>query len=93
MTQARVHALVYGLVQGVGYRDFVARRARLLGLTGYVRNLPDGETVEVIAEGDRPLVEELLQHLHAGPPGAAVRRVETAWLEPPPQHQSFEILF
>ncbi len=77
---ASLSATVYGHVQGVFFRAFVSRQALLLGLSGYVRNLPRGE-VEVRAEGERNKLEELLQRLKAGPPGARVERVETQWSE------------
>lgn len=47
----RVHVLVRGVVQGVGFRAFVRRHARKLGVKGFVKNLPDGFTVEIVAEG------------------------------------------
>ncbi len=72
---------VYGRVQGVGYRYFTWRRAEALSLTGYVRNLPDGKTVEVVAEGEREKLDELIRQLEAGPRLARVERVETAWSE------------
>ena len=51
--RARLHAVVHGRVQGVNFRSFAASRARGLALSGTVRNLPDGRSVEVVAEGDR----------------------------------------
>ena len=74
-----LQAVVYGRVQGVFFRDFVQRWARGLGLTGYVRNLPDGVLVEVRAEGERLSLEGLLEHLRVGPPAARVTRVATSW--------------
>jgi len=73
-----VQAIVYGFVQGVFFRAFVIRRAKELGLTGYVRNLPQG-TVEVVAEGERGQLEKLIGYLEVGPPGARVKRVVTNW--------------
>ncbi len=68
--------LVSGLVQGVGFRWFVARHARALGLTGFARNLPDGR-VEVVACGpDGGALDLLEQRLRAGPAHASVERVE-----------------
>ena len=67
--------LVGGQVQGVGYRWFVARHARGLGLTGYARNLGDGR-VEVVASGDESALNELEQLLRRGPANAQVSGVE-----------------
>lgn len=77
--EARLHAFARGRVQGVGYRDFVERRASALGLRGYVRNLSDGRTVEVVAEGPRNKLEELVEDLRQGPGGAYVHEVEQRW--------------
>lgn len=71
----RLVAIVRGYVQGVGFRYFVVRRATELGLTGWAANEPDG-TVHVVAEGSPQALDELTRHLHAGPPGALVERVE-----------------
>jgi len=70
-----LHVIVHGVVQGVGFRYFVLRRAQPLGLTGWVRNLPDG-TVEIRAEGPVSKLQELLAALPYGPYGARVDRVE-----------------
>ncbi|MEP7104592.1 MAG: acylphosphatase [Chloroflexota bacterium] len=72
---SRIRAVVQGAVQGVGFRDFIQRRARELGLTGTVRNRPDG-TVEVVAEGPPGAVESLQGHLREGPRMASVARVQ-----------------
>jgi len=74
----RMVALVSGRVQNVGYRAFVLRYARALGLCGTVRNLPSGQ-VEVIAEGDEKLLEHLLALLKQGPPAARVTDVSVQW--------------
>ncbi len=75
------HAVVYGRVQGVGFRDFVRRRARALSVAGWVRNLPDG-TVEVRAEGPKDALLSLMSALHEGPVGSRVTRVD--FLDPKP---------
>jgi DNA ligase D-like protein (predicted 3'-phosphoesterase) len=72
-----VRALVRGQVQGVGFRDAAVRRARSLGVLGWVRNREDG-AVEVHAEGPAPAVEKLTAFLHEGPRGAKVADVEVA---------------
>lgn len=90
---ASVQAIVYGYVQGVFFRDFVSRRATELGLTGYVRNLPNGEAVEVQAEGERKQLEELASHLKVGPPTAKVERVITNWLEYTGSYSHFSIRY
>lgn len=68
---SELHVCVTGLVQGVGFRWFVRERARRLGLTGWVRNLPDG-SVEVAAAGDQQQIELLKGELQRGPQGASV---------------------
>jgi acylphosphatase len=69
-------ATVRGEVQGVGFRWFVQREAARLGLAGWVANESDG-SVAVVAEGPEADLESLLAALHEGPPGAAVRRIES----------------
>jgi acylphosphatase len=84
--------IVEGRVQGVGYRDFVRRRAIGLGLTGYVINLKDGR-VRVHAEGAREVIENLMRHLEKGPPLSRVDRVTVRWLLPGRRSPSFEIRY
>jgi acylphosphatase len=67
--------LISGVVQGVGFRWFVARHARSLGLVGYARNLPDGR-VEVVVSGPEEALPALEQLLRSGPANAQVERVE-----------------
>jgi acylphosphatase len=91
-THSRLHAVVHGYVQGVGYRAFAAREGRRLGLTGTVRNRQDG-TVEVVAEGERAVLEELLRSLRRGPNEAEVQRVEERWEAAQGTLSGFQITF
>jgi len=77
---SRLHAIVRGRVQGVGFRYFVADEARELKLCGTVRNLMDGN-VEVVAEGERAVLEALLARCREGPPMSMVRDVDVTWEE------------
>lgn len=92
MEQERLRAIVHGRVQGVGYRYQAERVAHSLGLNGYVRNRAD-RTVEVIAEGPRPLLEQFLKWLHQGPGVAYVTRVETCWVAANQEFDGFEVRF
>ena len=87
----RLHAVVRGDVQGVGFRYFVQGKANQLGLRGWVRNNDDG-TVELVAEGDRAQLEELARALEAGPRMARVDRVETQWSTATGKLQGFDRL-
>jgi acylphosphatase len=86
-----LHALVYGRVQGVGYRFFVEDIAAGLGLTGYVRNRNDGRSVEVVAEGARARLESLLAELRRGPQLARVDRVNATWMAPTGEYRGFAV--
>jgi len=83
---------VSGLVQGVGFRFFVHRVANSLGLNGYVKNLPDGR-VEIEVEGDRSLIEELIQEVKVGHRYSDVRDVKIEWKPFQGKYRSFEIAF
>ncbi|MPY66013.1 acylphosphatase [Deinococcus sp. SDU3-2] len=76
----RLTALVSGTVQGVGYRRYVQRHARDLGLSGSAENLLDGR-VEVVAEGPEEALARLLHWLRRGPPHARVTAVDPQYSE------------
>ncbi len=76
--KVRVHLRIDGRVQGVFFRTSTLDQAIRLGLKGWVRNCPDG-SVEVVAEGERKKIDNLIDWCHHGPPGAHVRNVRLQW--------------
>lgn len=88
---AALTAIVRGRVQGVYYRAYVAEQARRLALTGYARNLADGESVWVVAEGARADLEKLVPLLHSGPPQALVADVALTWSDYRGEYGDFSI--
>lgn len=86
----RLHATVTGRVQGVGFRYFVKSAAQQLELTGYVRNLPNGD-VEIVAEGSTDAVEELRMRLWKGPMFSNVVNVIEETSETVGEYSKFEI--
>lgn len=86
----RRHVIVHGRVQGVWFRDSMRREAERLGVSGWVRNLPDG-SVEAALEGDESAVERMIAWCDHGPPGARVLRVEMR-SEPPEDLADFRIV-
>jgi acylphosphatase len=91
MGQKRIQMIVSGRVQGVYFRASAQREARLLGVTGYVRNRPDG-SVEIIAEGEEDLVKGLLLWAQKGPSTARVDKIETRWRSYTGEFSDFRIL-
>ena len=77
----RRHVVVHGHVQGVGFRYAARREAERRGVTGWVRNRPDG-AVEAEIEGDEASVTAMLDWLATGPPGSIVERTDVAEHEP-----------
>jgi acylphosphatase len=77
----RVRAVVHGRVQMVGFRAFVITHADDAGLSGTVRNQPDG-TVEAVLEGPGPDVDRMLGLLRQGPSHARVERVDVEYSAP-----------
>jgi acylphosphatase len=86
----RLHAIVRGRVQGVGYRASAAAQARHFAVAGWVRNQPDG-SVEVMAEGEEPAVLRFLDYLRRGPGGARVTHIDTEWTAVGSDLHGFEI--
>ena len=89
-SRRRIHLRVTGVVQGVGFRFFVSRVARNLGLVGYVRNCADG-SVELEAEGESSDVSALVDAVGTGPPGADVRDTFARPRPVPGSESEFEI--
>ena len=89
---SRLNVRVNGVVQGVGYRYHVARRAHGSGLNGWVKNRADG-SVEVEAVGPRGLLEDLLTFVRVGPAGAHVTGVTVKWFNDDPDYEGFDIRF
>ncbi len=75
----------------VGFRYFVVEEAQALGLTGWVRNGDDGQTVEVIAEGPEERLRRLEAALRNGPRLARVEAVDSSWSNALEGHQRFEV--
>ncbi len=90
--KCQVHAYIRGWVQGVGFRWFVLHHAHLLGLTGWVCNLHDGR-VELVAEGQRGTLEELLRLVRKGPSGARVFEVHDSWNPYTGKFSSFQVRY
>lgn len=90
--QVRAHMIVSGMVQGIGYRYFVQRTARRLGLVGWVRNLWSGE-VEIEVEGERGLIEALIKELRTGHPYATIRNITLQWEDYTGEYKEFSITF
>ena len=79
------HIRVTGRVQGVFFRQSAATRARELGVSGWVRNRPDG-SVEARLSGSSEAIEAMTEWLRRGPPDARVERVEVKEAEPETGH-------
>ena len=92
MESVRIHALVRGIVQGVGFRYFVLKTARAAGLTGFVKNLRDG-SVEILAEGPRGELRRFAEAISEGPRYGLVQDVQLKWAEPTGEFASFEVSF
>lgn len=75
------------------FRRFVQKHAAELGLQGWVRNLPDGVSVEVVAEGQRTQLQALVELLKRGPLGARVQEVNLQWSPPTGNYRGFRILY
>jgi acylphosphatase len=90
MPESNVKMIVSGLVQGVGFRYFVYRRAVDMGLAGYAKNLPSGQ-VEIVASGNRGLIDELIKAVRVGPKFSSVSNIELEEIQLDTTYSRFEI--
>ena len=90
VVNTRLHAIVEGRVQGVGFRYFVQENALSLGISGWVRNRWD-RTVEVVAEGDKQRLDKLLAAIQRGPRASQVSAVKTKWSTSTGEFRDFQI--
>ena len=88
----RLHLKIYGDVQGVFFRANTQSAASKIGVSGWVRNLPDG-SVEVLAEGEKEKLEKLLRWCRHGPASATVERIEEGWSEGKKEFSDFEVRY
>jgi len=88
--KTRCHVLVFGKVHGVFFRSTTHHLAVSLGVTGWVRNLPD-DSLEAVLEGDKEAVYQLLDFIREGPPGAQIKDVKIQWDEYKGEFQGFQI--
>lgn len=90
MPAQRLRVVIKGKVQGVGFRHFAIEHAEQLNLTGWVRNVPNGD-VEIIAEGEKHLLDQFLEALSKGPLGAVVRDVTAVRLAAKGEFKQFGV--
>ncbi len=90
--KARCHVFVSGKVQGVFFRANTRDLALLLGINGFVRNLPDGR-VEAVFEGDKEKIEKMIEFCKEGPPGAIVEKIDVNWEEYKGEFKDFKIIY
>lgn len=86
----KIHLTISGKVQGVFFRHNTHKVGHKLGLTGFVRNLPNGN-VEIIAEGDEEKLEQLIQYCKIGPRWANVENVEVKYEDSKNEFDSFSV--
>lgn len=88
----RVHLIISGDVQGVGFRAWIKREAQGLGLVGWVKNRPD-ETVEVVAEGSKDQLDKLIKECQRGPELAWVQELGVEWLPTTNEFVDFAMIY
>lgn len=88
----QVHVYYSGMVQGVGFRFTVEHIAHQLGVTGWVRNTPDGK-VEVLGEGDEKALKDFLGKIRESGLRGYIKNVESSWSEATGEFKNFDIRF
>ncbi len=91
MNESKIKIKIFGYVQGVFFRYTTRKFARNLGLTGYVKNMPDG-TVYIEAEGAKDKLNELLEFSKHGPKYARVEKVEYEYSQPTNEFKEFDYM-
>ncbi|MGM0652656.1 MAG: acylphosphatase [Bacillota bacterium] len=86
----RLHLKIYGRVQGVYFRSSAQDQAGALGLSGWIKNMPDG-TVETVIEGGEEQLQEYKEWCKIGPPAARVEKIEERWEEPTGEFKGLSI--
>ena len=84
----RIEVKILGQIQGVGFRLFIARKARELGIVGFAQNMPDG-SVEIIAEGEKEKLKELIKHLQFGP--GEIEKITEKWSQFEDEFKEFQV--
>jgi len=90
--KVRAHILVSGRVQGVFFRENTQRKAKKLGINGWIKNLSDGK-VEAVFEGDKKSVGKIIEWVKNGPILARVESIDIEWQEYFGEFTDFEIRY
>jgi len=88
----RVHVIISGDVQGVGYRSWALQEARSRQLTGWVKNRKD-DAVELVAEGSKSELDDFVKVCHHGPEVAWVQHVDVSWESVTNEFAGFEVIY
>lgn len=88
----RAHIFVSGRVQGVFFRQNALKKAKSLGISGWIKNTKDGR-VEAIIEGEEEKINTMIEWLRVGPPLARVKNIEIIWEKAKEEFQDFEIQY
>ena len=92
MTLTRAHVYISGRVQGVFYRSNTKGQAHILGVSGFVKNLPDGR-VEAVFEGEEVLVNQIISWCRNNPGLSWVQDMQVEWEKPTGEYIIFEIRY
>lgn len=84
---------MHGTVQGIYFRDYAKAEALKLGLSGWVRNLRNGTSVETVIEGNADVVNQMVEWLKVGSPGAVITKVDITEERPAGETAAFNIRF
>ncbi|MBI4174218.1 MAG: acylphosphatase [Candidatus Aenigmarchaeota archaeon] len=84
--------VVTGKVQDVSFRSFIKRNADTMGLKGFVRNRDDGK-VEALIEGEKDMIEALIEAIRAGPERAIVKDVDIEWRPYSGIYTDFKVIY